>query len=267
MENHYTVVFNPVKEEKYKQGEFNIFVYPVITNDMDVSGMSYTFLLNYYIGSHHIPLLNDQPTLGFMSTQKINYYSYAFRSEVDEIKLTVTKVAGDVEFIVSLNQAITFPTWDDVNPEKGVYKTTSEKNTFSKQKINAFCQHDDYGYCIMTIAVRPTQTDKESQYVLTAKALKVDESPITKIENGVPQHGSAKAEEWQYFYYKTSNAQPITAVVVPNGGDPNIYVSMVTDLELNQNEWERPTRDKYLKKSEDSIGADILMITKDDLKD
>lgn len=229
--------------------------------------MSFTFLMNYYIGSHHIPLLDDQPTLGFISTDIINYYSYAFRTETDEIKLTITKMTGNVEVLVSLNQTIRFPTWNEASDENGVYITNTEKNTLSKTKIEAFCSHDANGYCIMTVAVKATEIGKESQYVLTAKAIKEDLSPVTKIENGVPQHGSVKAQEWQYFYFKTSNEQPVTAVAVPNGGDPNIYVTIIKDLSLRESEWERPTIEKNLKKSEDSIGADILMLTKDDLKD
>ena len=86
---------------------------------------------------------------------------------------------------------------------------------------------------MMTIAVKSTAADSVSQYVLTAKAISEDNTPITKLENGVPQHGSAKAQEWQYFYFKTSETQPVTAVVVPNGGDPNIYVSIVSSYSSN----------------------------------
>lgn len=146
LDNHYTVVFNPNKETGMNQGEFNIYVYPIVTGDMEQSGMSFTYLMNYYIGSHHIPLMDDQPTLGFTSDEKINYYSYAFRSEVDEIKLSVTKVTGNVELLVSLNQALSFPTWNEVLESEGVFKTAADKNTISKTKIESFCSHDDLGY-------------------------------------------------------------------------------------------------------------------------
>ena len=264
---HYTVAFNPVKEPDFKEGEFNIYVYPQDTDDLKKSGMSYTFLMNYFIGSHHIYLLNDQPTVGFLSDKdKIGYYSYAFRAETDEIKLTVTKVTGNVEAIISLNQEISFPTRNDVNDENGVYSTKYEKNTIPSSKIRKFCEHGEYGYCKMTVAIYPTESGKDSQYILTAKAIRKETTPISKVENGVPQHGSAKANEWQYYYFKTSSAEPITAVIVPNGGDPNIFVSLVTDLTLKESEWDRPTEATHLKKSEDTFGADILMLTKTDLE-
>jgi hypothetical protein len=132
-------VFNPVKEPEFKEGEFTVYVYPVDTSDLDASGMSYTFIINYFIGSHHIPLLNDQPTLGLLyNKEKVNYYIYAYRAKAEEIRLTITKMNGNVEAIVSLNQEITFPTWDDVNSEDGVFRTSLEKNTFSSTKIRNF---------------------------------------------------------------------------------------------------------------------------------
>mmetsp|Transcript_42541 Transcript_42541/g.49687 ORF Transcript_42541/g.49687 Transcript_42541/m.49687 type:complete len:274 (+) Transcript_42541:505-1326(+) len=264
-DNHYTVVFNPVREPKYNNGEFNIYVAPVLTADMETSGMSFTFLINYYIGSHHIPLLDDQPTIGFIKENKLNYYTYLFKPNIDELRLTITKMSGNVDAVISLNQTVTFPTLADANENQGIYKTTTEKNTFSKTKLSTFCKQEQ-NYCSMVLAIAPSEIGKESQYVLTAKAIKLNSTPVSKIENGVPQHGSVNAKEWQYYYYKTSDSQPVFAVAVPNRGNPNLYVSIVSDLSLKENEWDLPTLESNFKKSEDSIGADILVMNKDDLK-
>jgi hypothetical protein len=262
-DSHYTVVFNPVNQSSFNNGEFSIYVYPVLTGDLSASGMSSTFLISYNIGSHHVPLLDDQPTMGFMSGKKINYYTY-YWGGVDEVLLTTTKMGGNVEVLISLNQTNDYPTWDDVSEENGVYVGTGVHDPISKAKIEKFCKRES-GVCAITIAVRATNTNIESQYVLTAKGINESHAPVTKVENGVPQHGTVKAGQFQYYYFKTSGTQSVTAVTVPNGGDPNIFVSLVTDLNLKDTVWTKPTEKEYLKKSTDSIGADILILTPEDL--
>lgn len=224
--------------------------------------MSSTFLISYNIGSHHVPLLDNQQTMGFMSTQKINYYTY-YWSGSDEVQLTITKMGGNVEVLISLNQTVDYPTWDDVSEANGVYVVSGDKDSILKSKMEKYC---DANVCKIFIAVKATTTGVESQYVLAAKAINKSSVPINKVENGIPQHGSVLAGEFQYYYIKTSDSQPITAVVVPNGGDPNIYVSIVTDFNLKESEWTKPTETNYLKSSSDSIGADILILTEEDLK-
>jgi hypothetical protein len=118
----------------------------------------------------------------------------------------------------------------------------------------------------MTIAIHATEDNKESQYVLTANEIFSDQTNYIKIENGVPQHGSVKIDEWQYYYFKTSDLEPITAVVIPHGGDPNIYAS-IANLDFKELKTAAPTSETYLKKSDDSYGADMLLVTPKELKE
>lgn len=136
---HYAVVFDPSVNSTYSRGDYYILVIPIQTSDLDVSGMSLTYLISYYIGSHHITLLNDQPTFGHTKEDHVNYYSYAFSADADQIKIGLTKVSGDVEMIISFNQDITLPDKDDVNATNGVILTTSD-NVFKKELVAAYCR-------------------------------------------------------------------------------------------------------------------------------
>lgn len=229
--------------------------------------MSFTFLINYFIGSHHITLLDGQQTMGFVKDEKINYYSYLFKNNINELKLTITKIIGNVNAVISLNQAILFPTENELSDTNGIFKATSEKTSFSKSRLSEFCANEDGKYCIMTVGVySAVEAGKESQYVVTAKGVIPNVTPVLKVESGIPQHGYSLADEWQYYYYKTSNSTPAYAVVVPSVGNPNLYVSILSDLSLKESEWNKPTFTSNLKKSEDSVGADILLLTEKDLK-
>jgi hypothetical protein len=266
-ENHYTVVFDPNTDPVFNNGQFNIYVEPILTGDLSESGMSYTYLISYNIGSHHIPLLNNQPTTGYTTGEKINYYSYVYRTETDEIHLTSTVLNGNMEMIVSMDPTTALPTWEDVNRTEGVIGLKNGASTIGSDVISKYCSHDDYGYCIMILAIRSTTPTVEAGYVLLAVAVDEDATSIYKVENGVPQQGIVKAGQWQYYYMKTSNNSALTAVVVPNGGDPNIFVTVMKDLDQKIETWDRPTEANYLKKSEDTIGADLLLLSQEDLKE
>ena len=260
--SHYIVFFNPIKEPEFKDGEYNIYVYPILTEDMEASGMSFTFLINYFIGSHHVTLLDGQQTMGFVKDDKVNYYNYIFKEDLEELKLTITKVIGNVQAIVSLNQGIAFPSLNEFNETNGVFKVSSENASFSKSQVSKFWLKKAGKYCIMNIGISSAvEAGKEAQYIVTAKAVISNINTVVKVENGIPQYGSSPDDKWVYYYLKTSNSTPVYAVVSPSSGNPNLYATILTNLSLKESEWNVPTLETYLKKSEDSIGADILLLT------
>ena len=264
--NHYTVSYNPAKNKTYSKGTFYVYVQPVATEDLESTNMSYTFLMNFFIGSHHITLLNDQQTSGYTKNDDVNYYSYPYQNMTDHIVLSLTKVNGDIETIVSLNSSIPTPTNNDINEEYGVFTVYKENTTILKNDIDKFCTASQSRYCKMYIAIHAMNVSAESSYVLLAKAFAEEDHKIYKIENSIPIKGSLKKDEWVYYYFKTSNRKPVYAVTVPEGGDPNVYVSMEKNTSKRQSEWTLPTNEEYLKSSQDTIGADIVMLSTEDIK-
>lgn len=120
---------------------------------------------------------------------------------------------------------------------------------------------------MLSIAVEGVRADSESTYVVTATSAKSEEVTINKIESSVPLSGNLEADKWAYYWFTTSNAMPVYAVTVPTAGDPNMYVGIVKDLNAKKSEWKLPNEQKYLKKSDFSIAADILILSETDLED
>ena len=265
--NHYTVSYGSSYNKTFSKGTFYVYVQPAGTEDLESTGMSYTFLINFFIGSHHITLLDDQQTLGHTRGDDVNYYTYSYKNSTNNIWLSLTQVNGNIETIISLNHSIPTPTNNDVNEPYGVFTAYRENTTIPETDITKFCSAPAHRHCKMYIAIHAMDTSRESSYVIFAKALNNDDKHIFKIENSVPVKGSLKEDEWAYYYFKTSSHKPVYAVTVPVGGDPNVYVSLINDTSLKQSEWTLPTKENYLKTSQDSIGADILMLSKNDLKE
>jgi hypothetical protein len=263
-DNHYIASFDPRADPKYRSGVFNIYVVPVHGEQIDTDGMAFTFLISFFIGTHHIPLMENNPTYGYVVSDKVNYYTFMYKSGVPFVNLVLTKTTGHTNMVVSLDETITFPTKDDVNINNGVFLVHEEHKTYDHKVLEKYCGHKN-GYCNMTIGVY--SVSDSATYTITAISTNDNnDTAIRIIENGMPQYGSLAKGKWDYYYFKTSNKQPVYAVLVPNMGDPNLYVTMVTDLNMKQYEWPKPTLEDSDGKSEDSIGADILMLSEKKLE-
>lgn len=77
-------------------------------------------------------------------------------------------------------------------------------------------------FCAIKISVTSADTYEESKF--TISATRDVEGKLHQLHNGVPQKDTVNAGEWRYYYFKTSNASEVYAVLVPMYGDPDLYI-------------------------------------------
>ena len=68
-------------------------------------------------------------------------------------------------------------------------------------------------------------------------------SPIL-LTNGHIQQGKVSKDEIKYYYFKATSNKPHYAVVIPKRGNPDLYMSIITDKEKSMAHWPRYPENK-----------------------
>lgn len=263
---HYYVAFDPSQNSKYSNGDYSIYVEPVVPiEDMD-KFFHYSFLVSYSIGTIHSALLNTQPTTGFATPSHFEYFTFKYNSKASRIKVEISKLSGDLQTIVALRQVVTMPTIDSVDDEKGVFLYESESIIFDKSKLELYCNSDKVDTCQAHIVVMGVNPDVKSTFAIAAAAYMAGDAHIMKIQKSVPTTHTLKLNEWIYYWVSADDLEAIIASLVPEYGTAEIYASIVTDLSVGPSEWKLPTELANDKHSVDSISAERIYFDVDELK-
>lgn len=109
------MTFSPKEDPKYSTGTFYVNVTAVNADDLDASGMAYTFMISFAIGTHSQQLIDGNPVQDTVKSGYYSYFTFVYGPGKEDILLRLTTIAGDPDILVSLSPSVKFPTKENAD--------------------------------------------------------------------------------------------------------------------------------------------------------
>ena len=188
-----------------------------------------TYTLLATLSEDSIPsLLSGQTVSGRVSFKQFDYYYFTFPSTFIDIRIKSTSLTGSVVLYVSTSWEGR-PVYSESSHSVTTFAFTSQGVdndlvVISKHALVSQCSSADN--CYLVIGAFGAYSG-QSNYQLVATL----RDTVTTLHSGVPFRSTVDRGSYEYYRYsRTIPGSDFTVTVTPFFGDPDLYVTMSTDV-------------------------------------
>ncbi|OMJ77525.1 hypothetical protein SteCoe_22853 [Stentor coeruleus] len=223
-----------------------------------ISGVCQSVECEFFISvtqDQMIHLIAGEAFLGSVAAEEYMYFSYYCDREDHDFLIDLSPISnGDPDLYVkkSLNElpSKTSNDWQAQTWQSETLLITSSDPYFSKHNITITGTYliAVYSLSACSFTIRVTQ----------------DPKPVVKLTSGIPDHGTVKAQDYTYYYYRSSIQSDVVFKITPYYGKAIIYVN-TQELYTDELYEKLPSINNYQFTSMQDISQHSLTIKKDNI--